>query len=247
VKCTFDDLTVLSNASLDVSHAEFVSIVGPSGCGKSTIFNVVAGLIQPTEGHVLLDGREITGQTGHVGYMLQQDLLLPWRTVVENIVLASALTRGTTERDRAEAVELAHRYGLGDFLNHYPSALSGGMRQRVAFMRTLAMKSDVLLLDEPFGALDAQTRFEMQMWLLSVCRGLDVTVLFITHDVDEAILLSDRVAVMEGRPGRIIREIDVQLPTHRDFNTLTLPHFTELKHEVLALLHPTVQHAGAPV
>ena len=214
-----------------------MSIVGPSGCGKSTLFNVVSGLLRPTRGRVLLDGKDVTGDTGHVGYMLQKDLLLPWRTVIGNIVLGASLRHGATRRDREEAAMLAGRYGLGEYLHHYPHALSGGMRQRVAVMRTLALKADVLLLDEPFGALDAQTRLDMQMWLLALCRDLNVTILFVTHDVDEAIFLADRVAVMTGRPGRITADIAISLPRPRGIGTLTSPGFTGFKRQALALLH----------
>jgi len=235
--CRFDSTLVLDDLSLSVGRGEFVAIVGPSGSGKSTLFNVVSGLIRPSAGRVLLDGRDVVGETGHVGYMLQKDLLVPWRTVVGNIVLGAALTRGVTRRDREEAAELATRYGLGYFLDHYPHALSGGMRQRVALMRTLALHAEVLLLDEPFGALDAQTRLEMQMWLLSVFEDLNATILFITHDVDEAIFLADRVVVLTPRPGRVAADLGVALPRPRSIATLTEPGFTELKREALALLH----------
>lgn len=237
VSCEFDGIRALDGMSLTLGRGEFVSIVGPSGCGKSTLFNVVSGLLRPTGGRVLLDGKDVTGETGHVGYMLQKDLLLPWRTVIGNIVLAASLRHGATRRDREQAAVLAGQYGLGEFLHHYPHALSGGMRQRVAVMRTLALKTDVLLLDEPFGALDAQTRLDMQMWLLSVCRDLNATVLFVTHDVDEAIFLADRVAVMVGRPGRIIADIAISLLRPRDIGTLTSPDFIEFKRQALALLH----------
>ncbi len=237
VTCRFGDTIALSDASLEVRAGEFVSIVGPSGCGKSTLFNAISGLLRPASGRVVLDGREITGETGHVGYMLQKDLLVPWRTVIGNVVLGAALTRRVTERDRAEAWELATRYGLGDFVDHYPHALSGGMRQRVALMRTLAVHRDVLLLDEPFGALDSQTRLEMQRWLLEVWSELDRTVLFVTHDVDEAVFLADRVVVMTPRPGRIEAEIDVAIPRPRGLETLTSPGFMELKRTVLGLLY----------
>jgi ABC-type nitrate/sulfonate/bicarbonate transport system ATPase subunit len=237
VSCDFDGLRALDGISLTLGRGDFVSIVGPSGCGKSTLFNVVSGLLRPTRGRVLLDGQDVTGDTGHVGYMLQKDLLLPWRTVIGNIVLGASLRRGATRRDREEAAMLAAQYGLGEFLHHYPHALSGGMRQRVAVMRTLALKADVLLLDEPFGALDAQTRLDMQMWLLSVCRDLNATVLFVTHDVEEAIFLADRVAVMVGRPGRITADIAVNLPGPRGIGTLTSPGFIEFKRQALALLH----------
>jgi len=246
-KVLVDDVTVrfegtlaLEHLDLAVGRSEFVSIVGPSGSGKSTLFNVVSGLLRPTSGRVLLDGRDVTGETGHVGYMLQKDLLIPWRTVVDNIVLGAALTRGATRRDREEAAALATRYGLGEFLDHYPHALSGGMRQRVALMRTLALHTDVLLLDEPFGALDSQTRLDMQLWLLSVYEDLEVTILFVTHDVDEAILLADRVAVLSERPGRILADLPIPLPRPRNLDVLTSAEFTELKREVLRLLHDRV-------
>jgi ABC-type nitrate/sulfonate/bicarbonate transport system ATPase subunit len=238
VSCAFESgNNVIENINLEIQRGEFVSIVGPSGSGKSTLFNIVSGLIRPTGGRVLLDGRDVTGERGHVGYMLQKDLLLPWRTVVGNIVLGAALRRSVTREDRARAAELATRYGLGEFLNHYPRALSGGMRQRVAFMRTLALRSDLLLLDEPFGALDAQTRLEMQMWLLSVCQDLNATILFITHDVDEAIFLADRVVVFTGRPGSIAADLPIETARPRGLEDLTTPEFIGRKREALALLH----------
>lgn len=236
VSCRFGEVAALEGIDLSVGRGEFVSIVGPSGCGKSTLFNVISGLQSPTAGSVAIDGAPVTGETGHVGYMLQKDLLLPWRTVVGNIVLGAALTRGATRRDRERAAELARSYGLGEFLDHYPHALSGGMRQRVAFMRTLALGKDVLLLDEPFGALDSQTRLDMQMWLLDVCRDLAATILFVTHDVDEAIFLADRVAVFTPRPGRIAAQIDVTLPRPRTVDTLTTTAFIDIKRAVVAAL-----------
>jgi ABC-type nitrate/sulfonate/bicarbonate transport system ATPase subunit len=237
VTIRFGDTLAIDHLSLTIGRSEFVSIVGPSGCGKSTLFNAISGLVRPSSGRLLLDGRDVTGETGHVGYMLQKDLLIPWRTVIGNIVLGAALTRGVTRRDRDEAASLAARYGLGSFLDHYPHALSGGMRQRVALMRTLALHADVLLLDEPFGALDAQTRLDMQLWLLSVYQDLNVTILFVTHDVDEAIFLADRVLVMSGRPGRILADTPILLPRPRGIEVLTSPSFTELKRDTLRLLH----------
>ena len=237
VRHAFGSTPALASTSLEVREGEFVSLVGPSGCGKSTLFNVISGLIRPTEGRILLDGRDVTGSTGHVGYMLQKDLLLPWRTVTGNIVLGASLTGRATKRDRAEAVALAERYGLGEFVDHYPHALSGGMRQRVALMRTLAVHKDVMLLDEPFGALDTQTRLRMQQWLLDVWEQEGRTVVFITHDVDEAIFLSDRVLVMSARPGHIRAEFDVPLARPRGFELLTSEGFTELKRRILELLY----------
>lgn len=233
----FDGTEVLAPTTIGLRDGEFVSLVGPSGCGKSTLFNLVSGLDRPDRGRIAIDGRDVTGRTGHVGYMLQKDLLVPWRTVVGNITLGAALTRGTTRGDRDQAAALAHRYGLGDFLDHYPHALSGGMRQRVALMRTLATNHDVLLLDEPFGALDAQTRLEMQRWLLDVWSSAGRTVLFITHDVDEAVFLSDRILVMSARPGRIVAEFPVTLERPRSIAMMTEPAFIDVKRGILDHLH----------
>ena len=238
---TFDETVALEPTSLSIEEGSFVAIVGPSGCGKSTLFNVIAGLLTPDAGEVRLNDQVVTGATGHVGYMLQKDLLVPWRTVQDNITMAARLTRRVTSDDRKEARRVAEQYGLGGFLRHYPSALSGGMRQRVAFMRTLVTHQSLLLLDEPFGALDAQTRLEMQQWLLQVWRETGRTVLFITHDVDESIFLSDRILVMSPRPGRVIADLENPLARPRDLAALTDPVFIELKSRVMHLLH-----GGAP-
>jgi ABC-type nitrate/sulfonate/bicarbonate transport system ATPase subunit len=232
----FASTVALSPTTLAIDEGSFVAIVGPSGCGKST-FNVIAGLLRPDQGDVRLGGNSVTGTTGHVGYMLQKDLLVPWRTVEDNITMAARLTRRVTPEDREEARSIARQYGLGEFLRHYPSALSGGMRQRVAFMRTLVTHQALLLLDEPFGALDAQTRLEMQQWLLQVWKDSGRTVLFITHDVDESIFLSDRIIVMSPRPGRIVADLENPLARPRDLHTLTEPDFISLKSRVMGLLH----------
>ncbi|CAN5501224.1 ABC transporter ATP-binding protein [soil metagenome] len=246
----FDSTVALSETSLNVRAGEFISIVGPSGCGKSTLFNIVSGILKPTEGQVLLDGRDVTAQPGHVGYMLQKDLLLSWKTALENITLGATLTRRVTRADKVNAAELATKYGLGAFLNHYPHAMSGGMRQRVALMRTLTFARDVMLLDEPFGALDSQTRLEMQQWLLSVWAEQQSTILFVTHDVDEAIFLADRVVVMSARPGRIRQIFDVDLPRPRGLDLLTSPEFTALKRQTLEIIYEEGVHIygseGAP-
>ena len=237
---TFGPTVALASTTLAIEPGEFVSLVGPSGCGKSTLFNVVSGLLRPDNGRVEIDGVDVTGHSGHVGYMLQKDLLIPWRSVVDNITLGAALTRGVTKADRTQAVDFARRYGLGDFLDHYPHALSGGMRQRVALMRTLATNHDLLLLDEPFGALDSQTRLEMQQWLLEVWSETQRTVLFVTHDVDESIFLSDRILVLSPRPGRIVSELVVNLPRPRTLQQMTEPDFIAVKRQILDLLHGTV-------
>ncbi|MEI8126321.1 MAG: ABC transporter ATP-binding protein [Actinomycetota bacterium] len=237
---SFGSTVALSDTSLNVQRGSFVSIVGPSGCGKSTLFNMISGLERPDGGSILIDDRDVTTRTGQVGYMMQKDLLVPWRTVLGNITLGARLTRRLTYDDRRRAVDIAQRYGLGDFLHHYPMALSGGMRQRVALMRTLALDHELLLLDEPFGALDAQTRFEMQQWLLSVWRESERTVLFITHDVDEAVFLSDRVLVMSSRPGRVVDDITIDLERPRTLGTLTSAVFNGYKSQILEHLHGRV-------
>jgi ABC-type nitrate/sulfonate/bicarbonate transport system ATPase subunit len=238
---SFGTTVALEPTSLNIEDGSFTAIVGPSGCGKSTLFNVIAGLLQPDFGEVQLGKHVVTGTAGHVGYMLQKDLLMPWRTVEDNITMAARLTRRVTDEDRAEARRVARQYGLGEFLRHYPHALSGGMRQRVAFMRTLVTRHPLLLLDEPFGALDAQTRLEMQQWLLQVWKDAQRTVLFITHDVDESIFLSDRVLVMSPRPGRIIANITNPLERPREPDVLTDPIFVDLKREILRLLQSGTQ------
>jgi ABC-type nitrate/sulfonate/bicarbonate transport system ATPase subunit len=243
----FGETLALTATSLSIAPAEFVSVVGPSGCGKSTIFNIIAGVLEPSSGKVLIDGKDVTGRSGHVGYMLQKDLLLPWRTVIDNIVLGAIMKGGASHAQRREGVELARRYGLGDFINHYPAALSGGMRQRVALMRTLAMHRDVMLLDEPFGALDSQTRLSMQQWLLDVWAEQKRTIVFVTHDIDEAIFLADRVMVMSPRPGRIQEILPVPLERPRPMSCLANKTFSTLKGRILELIFADAQTGAATI
>jgi len=183
----------LAPVTLAIPQGRFVSLIGPSGCGKSTIFNIIAGLLEPTGGRVIIDGVEATGTIGRVGYMLQKDLLLPWRNVLDNVILGMEIQGVPLAEARARALPLLHRYGLSGFEYLYPNSLSGGMRQRAALLRTLLFDTDVILLDEPFGALDAQTKLQMQEWLMRLWSDFGKTVLFVTHDVEEAIYLSDEV------------------------------------------------------
>ncbi|MDQ1115287.1 MULTISPECIES: ABC transporter ATP-binding protein [Microbacterium] len=233
----FGSTEALAPTDLTVAPGEFVSVIGPSGCGKSTLFNIVSGILRPTRGSVSIDGRDTTGRPGQVGYMLQKDLLVPSLSALENITLGARLTGRVTRETKQRAAEMATHYGLGDFLDHFPHAMSGGMRQRVALMRTLAFAKDVMLLDEPFGALDSQTRLDMQQWLLRVWTETGSTVLFITHDIDEAIFLADRVVVMSPRPGRISEILTVDLPRPRDVDVLTTERFTALKKRAVDLIY----------
>ncbi len=222
--------------NLAIETGRFVSLVGPSGCGKSTLFNVIAGLLQPTEGRVLIDGEDATGTIGRVGYMLQKDLLLPWRTVVDNVILGMEVQGTPRNEARQRALPLLHRYGLSGFEHLYPNSLSGGMRQRAALLRTLLFDTDVILLDEPFGALDAQTKLRMQEWLMQLWGDFRKTVVFVTHDVEEAIYLSDEIHVMGTRPGRILETIPIPLARPRLRTSSLSAEFIAIKERCLKLL-----------
>src|SRR5262249_22876617 len=227
----------LAPITLDIPEGRFVSLIGPSGCGKSTIFNLIAGLLEPTSGRVLIDGIDATGTIGRVGYMLQKDLLLAWRTVLDNVVLGMEIQGVPISEARERALPLLQRYGLAGFEHLYPDALSGGMRQRAALLRTLLFDTDIILLDEPFGALDAQTKLRMQEWLLQLWSDFSKTVVFVTHDVEEAIYLSDEVVVMGTRPGRILETIPVPVGRPRLRTTALSPEFIKIKERCLALLN----------
>jgi ABC-type nitrate/sulfonate/bicarbonate transport system ATPase subunit len=242
------EIAALAPVSLTVETGRFVSLIGPSGCGKSTIFNIVAGLLEPSSGRVLIDGEDATGTIGRVGYMLQKDLLFPWRTVLDNVVLGMEIQGMKMQEARDRALPLLQRYGLGGFESHYPSALSGGMRQRAALLRTLLFDCDTVLLDEPFGALDAQTKSRMQEWLLQIWADFRKTVIFVTHDIEEALYLSDEVYVMSPRPGRVTAHFTVPFARPRPRAVIADPEFTGLKQRCLALLdhqHETEEAARA--
>jgi len=216
VKKTFinaqgDEVHVLSGISMDIREQEFVSIVGPSGCGKSTIFNIIAGLLEPTSGKIVVGGDEVGRSTGHVGYMMQRDLLLPWRTIIDNVTLGLEV-KGLSKKERRElAMDYLQRYSLDSFANAYPSTLSGGMRQRVALIRTLVTQPDIILLDEPFSALDYQTRLVLEDEILSILKNEGKTGVLITHDIEEAISVSDRIFVMSKRPTYVKKTYEVGL------------------------------------
>src|ERR1700720_544617 len=193
----------LKGISFSVATGESAAIIGQSGCGKSTLLSLISGILKPTRGHVLVDGKPVAGPSRKVGYMLQQDYLLEWRTILENAVLGAEIQGANMTEARARATQLLTRYGLGQFLHHLPRQLSGGMRQRVALARTLCTEPDIVLLDEPFSALDSQTRLALADEITEILRREAKTVILVTHDIGEAISMAERVIVMSRRPGRI--------------------------------------------
>ncbi len=229
-------VAALEAVDLEAARGAFVSLLGPSGCGKSTVLQVLAGLLAPSRGEAAVDGASTIGQPGLTAYMPQRDLLLPWRRVEGNATLGAEVAGVAREEARARARELYPRFGLEGFERAWPAQLSGGMRQRLALLRTFLMPRETLLLDEPFGALDAYTRRGMQGWLQDVWGRDGRTVLLVTHDVDEALLLSDVVYVMSPRPGRIVERIEVPLARPRRSADVTAEVFVALKAHVLAAL-----------
>ena len=226
------EMVALNGVSLDIYENEFICVVGPSGCGKSTLLNIIAGLLEPSSGSVYCDGKEVKGTGTERGVVFQQYALFPWMTVKKNVMFGLGL-QGIKGK---EAEEIAMKYikmvQLEDFLDHYPKELSGGMKQRVAIARAYAVNPSVLLMDEPFGALDAQTRTQLQSELLETWEKEQKTCFFITHDVDEAIILAQKVIIMSARPGRIKEVVDVNIPYPRTQETKMAPEFLELKNHI---------------
>ncbi|MHA6532270.1 ABC transporter ATP-binding protein [Paenibacillus sp. BAC0078] len=223
---------VLDNVSLTVAPQEFVSIVGPSGCGKSTLFHIIGGLELPDAGTVSMNGRPVTGQRGEISYMPQQPALFPWRTIEDNVLLAGELKGAPRAEAREAARHWLAKVGLSGFERAYPHMLSGGMQQRVAFLRALLAPQELMLLDEPFSALDALTRSEMQRWLLELWEENRRSVLFITHSIEEALLLSSRIYVFSGRPGSVLHTVDVPFPRPRREDITDSPEFLQLKRQL---------------
>jgi ABC-type nitrate/sulfonate/bicarbonate transport system ATPase subunit len=223
----------LADVSFKVMPGEFVTIIGASGSGKSTLFNLCVGLLEPDEGEILIDGERPENRAGMVGYMPQRDLLLPWRSVLNNVLIPLEIQGIPKRESRQKALDMLPYFGLETFENEYPSALSGGMRQRAALLRTWLMGRSTLLLDEPFGALDALTRKELRNWLLRVWQEFGRTVMFITHDIEEAVYLADRVIVLSARPGEIKRELRIDLPRPRRQRMIAEPEFGKLVQELL--------------
>lgn len=233
---SFDGRPVLRDISLTVRRGELVSLLGVSGGGKTTLFNIIAGLLLPDEGRVLLDGEDVTGKPGRVSYMMQKDLLLPFRTIEDNVALP-LLLRGVGKREaRARAAASFAEFGLAGTEKKYPAQLSGGMRQRAALLRTWLFSQELALLDEPFSALDPLTRRSIHRWYLGVMERIRLTTCFITHDVDEAILLSDRVCLLTGQPGCITEELVIREPKPRAEDFHLSEEFLAYKRQILGLI-----------
>ena len=238
---SFDGRPVLRDVSLTVRKGELVCLLGISGGGKTTLFNIIAGLLKPDSGQVFIDGEDVTGKPGQVSYMMQKDLLLPFRTIEDNVALPLMLKGVSRTEARSRASALFEEFGLAGTEKQYPSQLSGGMRQRAAFLRTWMFSQNIALLDEPFSALDPLTRRSVHRWYLKVMDHIQLTTCFVTHDVDEAVLLSDRVCLLTGKPGTISRELVISegRPRDEDF-TLTVA-FLEYKKQILSIINDSVK------
>jgi NitT/TauT family transport system ATP-binding protein len=239
-----EPITALNNFNLDIARGEFVSIVGPSGCGKSTFLNILLGLIEPDNGQMQLNGTRITGPSQERAMVFQEFGLLPWRTVTANVELGLELKGVPAEQRSARSTELIKLVGLSGFERHYPHELSGGMKQRVGLARALATEPEVLLMDEPFAALDAQTRDLMQAELLQIWERTQKTVLFVTHSIEEAAYLSDRVVVMTARPGHTKDILKIHLPRPRDYEMRLTPEFNEIKLRIWEVLKEELTSRG---
>lgn len=230
------DKLILDGISLDVKKGEFVSIVGPSGCGKTTLLNIIAGLDSQDKGVIKLADIPVAKRLGKIGLMQQKDLLFPWRSVIDNAILGLELKGVSKSAARQKALDLIETFGLLGFENQYPFTLSGGMRQRLAFLRTVLIGQDIMLLDEPFGALDNFTRVKMRGWLESLWKTFNKTIVLVTHDIEEAILLSDRIYVLSARPAKVTAIQNVDLARPRHYKMVTTPEFVRLKKNLISAL-----------
>ena len=232
------DIVALHDILFNVHRREFICVIGASGCGKSTLIRILAGLDYPTSGQVLLDNQEVKGPSPDRGMVFQGYTLFPWLTIKKNIMFGLKMTNHGNNYAEEQALQWIDLVGLSDFANAYPHELSGGMKQRVAIARALANRPRILLMDEPFGALDAQTRSQMQAYLLQIWRNVDITILFITHDLDEAVYLADRIVVLGTHPGHIQEIIEVSVPRPRNPDQFLTPQFLATKKRLEELIHP---------
>ena len=236
ITMAFGEETIIRDISISVDQGELVRLLGVSGSGKTTLFNCISGIYTPVEGSVILDGEDITGTTGHISYMLQKDLLLPYKTIEDNVALP-LLIRGATLKDaREQASAHFEEFGLEGTQKKYPKQLSGGMRQRAALLRTYLFSDNVALLDEPFSALDTITKGKIHKWYLDVMEKINLTTVFITHDINEAILLSDRIYIMAGKPGEIQSEIRIKTPRSQRQDYDLTDEFMEYKRQIVGVL-----------
>lgn len=238
-----NEITALKDINFKVHRREFVCVIGPSGCGKSTLIRILAGLETPSSGKMLLNGEEVQGPSPDRGMVFQGYTLFPWLTVKQNVMfglLRSGHGKVTAEEDAFQWIDLV---GLSKFANSYPHQLSGGMKQRVAIARALANQPKILLMDEPFGALDAQTRAKMQAYLMEIWKNIDITVLFITHDLDEAVYLADRILVLKANPGEVNEVIEVPVPQPRSPGQFLSEEFLATKQRIEELIHPPTEHS----
>jgi len=236
-----DSTHVLDHIRLEIQSGEFVSVLGPSGCGKSTLLNVIAGLLNPTSGQIFVGDEKVPHAQSHAAYMQQKDLLLPWRRALPNAMLGAQLNKSNLDEAEIEARKLFEQFDLAGYEQHYPSQLSGGMRQRVALVRTLLTHRPLWLLDEPFGALDALTRMRLQDWILKAWQEVQQSILMVTHDLDEALVLSNRIYVLTPRPAHIHATIEVSLPRPRDRMSV---EFTEAKKALWHVLSEVLSEDG---
>lgn len=234
------EVTALKGVEFNVFRREFMCVIGPSGCGKSTLIRILAGLETETSGSVLLDGERFSGPGPDRGMVFQSYTLFPWLTVKQNVMFGPKMKGKSGTSMESDARQWIDLVGLSQFENSYPHQLSGGMKQRVAIARALANRPRILLMDEPFGALDAQTRAQMQSYLLQIWKNLDITILFITHDLDEAIYLADRILVLKANPGEVDEIIEVPVSRPRNFDQMISPEFIATKHRINQLIHPEV-------
>ncbi len=236
IKKNFGSMDIIDDVSFYANENEFISLLGPSGSGKSTIFNIISGLLSKDGGKIIIDGEECYGRNKKVSYMHQKDLLLPWKNIMDNTSLSLIIKGKSKKQARAEVIKHFKTFGLEGFEYKYPFQLSGGMKQRAALLRTYMSSSDIMLLDEPFGALDAITRAKMQYWLLEMTKELKATIIFITHDIEEAVFLSDRIYLLSDKPATIIKEIIVDLPKTRTKDIVTSEKFNKIKKSILQIL-----------